>query len=97
MVAGGDRIILVPDAVVDREFFRCPPLILSIERPDVFARGGWIQILGVLLNQLREAEQKVRPGVEEIRSRSTGERGQAAGEVESAARAVGVLRLEMVN
>jgi len=49
------------------------------------------------LHQLRKAEQKVCPGVEDIRSRSTGERGQAACEVETAARAVGVLRLEMVN
>src|SRR5580698_5925228 len=97
MIACGDRIILVADAVIDRELLRCPPLVLSIECPNVLAKRGGIQILSVLLNQLREAQQKVRPGVVVIRSRSARERGQASCEVESAARAVGVLRLKVVN
>jgi hypothetical protein len=97
MVALGDGIDLIADAVVDRELVGKLPLILRIECPDVFANGGRIQVLGVFFNQLRKAKQKISPGSECIRGCYSVIRSQAASEVEAAARAVGVLRLEVID
>src|SRR5262249_54008044 len=86
VIARRQRIAFETDPVIDRQLSANLPLVAGIESVVAFAHGRRVDVLGGNAHGLRCAEQKVRPGVVEVRGRASAERSYAARESETSAR-----------
>ena len=97
MITGRKRIPLEACAVVKGQIARHLPLITRVDAPAGHSHGRRIDILEILAHGLWQPKQEVGPAIVERRGRTTVERRQATAEIEAATRAIGGLRLEVVD